>query len=387
MHAPVKEFKKRKSVGYASRLSSSVKRHSLCLLTVIIPTLLSVIYFGFIASDVYVSESTFVVRSPQRQSEMGGLGTLLQGTGLTGFSEASDDTYTVEGFIRSRDALMDLDQQLGLRSAWSNQQLDFLHRFGMFGLWNNFEYLYLYYLNRVDVKIDSHSNMIDLSVNAFSADQAYQINELLLQGAERLVNKLNDRARHDLIGYAQEQVNEAKKGVTDTSLVLADYRNKEGIVEPEAQSTLNFELISNLQTDLIATKTELAKLRAFAPDSPSPPTLEFEAKTLQAAIDAETAKVAGSANSLSSKDARYEELAVERQFAVQQLSMDLASLQTAQDDAQRQQLYLEIIAKPRRPDVAVEPMRIQGVLVTLLVSLIVWGIASMLIAGIREHQL
>ena len=57
-------------------------------LTVIIPTALAVIYFGLIASDVYISESRFVVRSPQRQAQTG-LGALLQGTG---FSRSQDDT-------------------------------------------------------------------------------------------------------------------------------------------------------------------------------------------------------------------------------------------------------------------------------------------------------
>ena len=43
----------------------------LFLVSVFVPTLLAVAYFGFIASDVYISESRFVVRSPQRQSPTG----------------------------------------------------------------------------------------------------------------------------------------------------------------------------------------------------------------------------------------------------------------------------------------------------------------------------
>jgi capsular polysaccharide transport system permease protein len=396
MHAILETSKKAATPSKAKRTRSPIRllsgawtfliRHGLCIVTVIVPTLLSVIYFGFIASKIYISESSFVLRSPQQQTS-GGLGSLLQSTGLAGFSQAEDDAYTVKEFIRSRDALKELNEQLDLRSAWSDEKIDFLHRFGLFWFTRNFEHLYLYYQNRVNVDLDSHSDITDLKVNVFSADQAVQINELLLQAAERLVNKLNDRARQDLIGYATDEVNHAKGEVKDATIALSNYRNQQAVVDPEKQASFHFELITKLQDELIATKTELANLRAFAPDSPNPPTLELRAKTLQTAMDTELAKVAGNEDSLSSKDAQYQQLVLERGFAEQQLASAMASLETARNEAQRQQVYLEVVSKPARPDVAMEPKRIQGVFVTLLVGLIVWGIATMLIAGIREHTM
>ena len=65
--------------------------HRLFLVTVVMPTVLSVLYFGLIASDVYISESRFVVRSPNQQSASP-LGMMLRGAG---FSRAQDDSYTV----------------------------------------------------------------------------------------------------------------------------------------------------------------------------------------------------------------------------------------------------------------------------------------------------
>ena len=86
----------------------------LFILTVVVPTLLSVIYFGFIASDVYISESRFVVRSPERQTASP-LGMLLKGTG---FARSQDDSYTVQDFILSRDALKSLNEKLGFRKSF-----------------------------------------------------------------------------------------------------------------------------------------------------------------------------------------------------------------------------------------------------------------------------
>lgn len=42
-----------------------MKVNRLFLACVVAPTLLSSVYYGLIASDVYVSESRFVVRAPE----------------------------------------------------------------------------------------------------------------------------------------------------------------------------------------------------------------------------------------------------------------------------------------------------------------------------------
>ena len=68
------------------------------------------------------------------------------------------------------------------------------------------------------------------------------------------------------------------------------------------------------------------------------------------------------------------------------LGAALASLEIARNDAQRKQLYLERIVSPSLPDSATEPRRLRNIFVTLIVSLMLWGILSLLIAGVREHN-
>ena len=96
--------------------------------------------------------------------------------------------------------------------------------------------------------------------------------------------------------------------------------------------------------------------------------------------------MAGGERSLSSKAAEYERLTLDRSFADKQLAVALTSLEQARNDAQRKQLYLERIVQPSLPDVAVEPRRLRGVLATLLLGLIAWGILSLLLAGVLEHH-
>lgn len=367
------------------RFVAFARRHRLFLLVVALPSLLSAAYYGFLASDIYVSESRFVVRSAQRQGAASGLGALLQ-SGLSGFSRSVDDAYAVQDFILSRDALRQLDTAMGLRALFSNEEIDRLSRFPAWDFDDSFEGLHRYYQRRVEVSLDTASGIATLRARAFDADNAVQMNARLLEGAERLVNQLNDRARKDLIQFASAEVVSAEKRAKDAIVAVSRFRGERGVVDPERQTMLHLQQIAKLQDELIAAKTQIAQLKAFAPENPQRASLELRVKTLQGEMDAELGKVAGGAKSLTGKAAEFQRLALEREFAERNLASSLAALEQARNEAHRKQLYLERIAQPSLPDIAVEPRRLRAVLSIAIFAVVAWGILSMLLAGIREHQ-
>jgi len=363
------------------------RRHALFLASVVVPVFLSILFFGFYATDIYVSESSYVVRSPNKQSaSVGGLGAILEGAGFSGFAKAPDDVYAVTQYIRSRDALKYLDGQLDLRAAWGNREIDLFHRFDPLGRDNSQEALYEYYLKRLKVGAEPASGITTLNVSGFKPEEVLKMNQLLLGKAEELVNTLNERGRNDLIRFAEKEVNLAEDKAKAAAHALSDYRNTEAVVDPEKQTMLHFEQVARLQEELIRTRGQLTQLKVFAPDSPHPPALELRAQTLETEIAAETEKITGGENSLASKAAEYQRLQLEREFADKQLAVAMSSLEGARNEAQRQQLYLETIAKPSLPDDATYPKRPRGVITTLILGLVAWGILAMLLAGVREHQ-
>ncbi|NMW18880.1 MAG: hypothetical protein HKK66_07665 [Chlorobiaceae bacterium] len=358
------------------------KINSLFLGTVIIPTLLSIIYFGFIASDIYISESRFVVRNPERQIPTG-LGAIIQGAG---FSRSQDDTYNVQEFMLSRDALSKINYQINLREAFARSGIDIFSRFNALGLDNSIEALFRFYQNHVEINLNTSSSIAVLKVKAFNTDDAYRMNEMLLQMGEQFINRLNERGRQDLIRFASSEVDIAVEKAKAASRKLSTFRNKQGIFDPEKQSGLQLQQISKLQDELIASKTQLSQVQAFTPDSPQLPALKNRIGSIQASIESEMAKVAGGSTSLTNKAVEYEMLALERAVADKQLAAAMASLEQARSDAQRKQLYLERIVQPNKPDIAIEPYRLRGILSVFLLGLVVWGILTMLIAGVREHH-
>jgi len=353
------------------------------VLTVVLPTFLSSIYFGAIASDIYTSESRFVVRSADK-AQPSGLGVLLTGVG---FSKSNDATSTVEEYLTSRDALKELDRAGALREAFSSSKASPLDRFGGPVWGSSREHLYKFYLGKVAVSRDETTGVTTLTVNAFSPEHARMINRQLLEISEDLVNRVSARGRNDLIAFAEAEVGDAKRKVQASSNALSAYRNRVRVVDPERQAAVQMQMISKLQDQLISTRAQLNQLQIYTPQSPQLSPTRDRVNWLSREINAELSKVAGDKQSLAGATAKYQQLVLESKVAEQQLAGALASLQDARNEARRKQAYIERISEPSLSDYPAAPRRLRGVLATFVLGLIAWGIARMLMAGIKEHEL
>ena len=353
----------------------------LLLITVVVPTICAILYFGFIASDVYVSQSQFIVRTPDKPTTTG-LGVILK---TAGFS-SGDEIYSAESYVLSRDALRAIDPHNEFRDAYRRPSISLFDRFDPFGLGGSFEDLYRYYRKNVSVEHDSTSSISTLTVRAYTPADAVKFNRELLELAEGTVNRLNDRGREDLVRFAEAEVNDAEEKSRETALNLARFRNFSGVVDPEKQATVQLQMISKLQDELISSRNQLLQLRAFAPVNPQIPVLRTQIAGLSHDIDVELNKVAGSSRSLSATAAQYQRLQLESQVADKQLAGAITSLEDARNEARRKQAYVERIAEPNMPDSAEEPRRLRGIVAVFIFGLVAYGIIAMLMAGIREHH-
>lgn len=366
-----------------SVLNINPKRlNKLFVATVIIPTFAAILYFGIFASDVYISESRFVVRSPDKPATTG-LGVILK---TAGFANAGDEIYAAQDFVGSRDALRALNQDQAFERAYSRPSISIFDRFNPIGMFGSFEDLYRYYQGKVSVEHDTSSSIVRLSVRAYSPRDARAFNERLLEMSEATVNRLNERGRQDLIRFSTVEVNDAKEQARAAAAALSDFRNRAGVVDPERQALVQTQMISKLQDELIASKTELLQVQRVAPKNPQIQVLQARIGGLEHEISDQLRMVAGDQKSLAATAARYQRLQLEAQFADKQLASALASLEEARNEARRKQAYVERIVEPNLPDSPLEPRRLRGIIATLLLGLVAWGVLSMLLAGVREHH-
>jgi ABC-2 type transport system permease protein/capsular polysaccharide transport system permease protein len=352
-------------------------------LTAIAPTLIAILYFGIFASDVYISESRFVVRAPS-QTAASPLSAVLGQAGLGGAGGVEGNDSVVQ-YVLSRRALEDANQDDLVREAFTDPATFFLDRFGSLG-GSSQEELYEYFGGKVAITQAASSQVITLRVSAFDPAKAQEINSRLLLQSEELVNSLSERAEEDSLSLAEDHVDRATKRAQEARLQLANFQQSKGIVDPEQQSLVGLQMIGKLQDELIAAQTQMRQLQTYTPAASQIPFLKTQISALKQEIERGRQALSGGSGSISSAMVRYQELRVNSEFAEQQLAIALASLQEAQAEARRKRAYVERVSDPSLPDFAERPRRIRSILATLVLGLVAWGVLAMLLVGVREHR-
>ena len=288
--------------------------------------------------------------------------------------------------MHSRSALAELSQSLPVRRFYEKQG-DIFSRFNGFGWNGEQEAFYQYYADKVEINFDAVSGVSTLAVTSFNSKESQQINQALLKQGEELINQLNERARQDTLRYAEESVQIAEERVKEAADNLTAFRIQHGVFDLKAQSEVQMSLVSKLQDELILIQTQLDQVRAVTPENPQISGLKAREQSLRKEIALQMKAIAGGgAGSLSTQAADYQRIVLENQLAEQQLTAAITSLENARADANRRQLYLEVVEQPSQPDMPYRPKRLYNIAATFIIGLMVYGILSLLIASIREHK-
>jgi capsular polysaccharide transport system permease protein len=346
-----------------------------------LPTLVAGVYYFAIASDLYLSEAKFIVRSP-KQVQTSSIGALIQSTGL---ARAVDDTAVVEDFIMSRDAVRKLERENDLRALFDRPEGDFVTRFPGILRRSDFEALFRRYDHFVSVETDHTSGVTALRVKAYRPEDAQTIARALLNYSEQLVNELNERARQDALGTAAHEVDRAQEQVSGIQRQLTAYRVEQKMLDPKSASTGVLELIGQMNAAQATARQQLGELFKNSPSSPQIPLVQTRIASLDKLIAEERAKLSGETNSVVATLTEYERLALDRELAEKALASAFTSLEAARLEAQRQQLYLETIAQPNLADYPLYPKRIVSFGMVLVSCLLAYGIAWLLVISAREH--
>lgn len=365
------------------RLLNSVRTHRWFFLFVGIPFLLTSLYYGLIASDVYVSESRFVIKAPsQKSSQISTLANLIQTTGLSSGQEQASE---VMDYIRSRAALEQLDRTTKVEALFSRPEADFLSRYP--APWDEprRENLFDYYKSMVVVSTDHDTGVVVLRTKAFRAEDAHTLNGRLLAQSEALINDLNRRARQRGISEAQENVKSAEVRVRAARVALSKFRSSVELLDPVRQAGGVLEISNKLITERAALTAQIDLMERVAPDNPALPAMRANLSALSREIEALNQRAVGPPSALASKAASYDALQLEQEFATQMLTAANAALEQARAEALKQQFYLERVSEPNKPDVAELPHRLKMTLTILGALLSLYFIGWMFVVGILEH--
>jgi capsular polysaccharide transport system permease protein len=339
------------------------------LLIVLLPTLIAGTYFGLVAADRYVSEAKFLVRKPNALGR-GPAQTLSIEEGPKGLG--TDDSYALRDYMLSRDAMRLLVDKADLRGAVARAHNDVFWWFpSPFGETSD-EALYRRYLSLVSVDYESSTGVTTLYVEAFRPEDAQRIANVLMDGGETLLNRLNERARGDAVQLATAEVARSRAEASAAEERLTAFRERETVIDPTKYSETVLVTMGTLSLQLVDTAAQLDVTMQASPHSPQIAPLRGRVRALQAQIDHERDTLAGGDMSLAPKIRDYERLALARDFAERSYISALDLQEAARLDAVRQQEYLEHVVEPGLPDKALYPYRILWTVGTLLAGLTIF---------------
>ena len=352
------------------------------LLVVVLPTLVTATYYIAFASYQYVSEVRFVVRGPSN-----GTPSVLSSLLTSGGGRADEDTYAVQDYIMSRDALSALVDDADIKAIYNRPEADPLSRFPILTGFSTFEHLYEYYIKHVEADLDSITGVSSLKVRAFRPEDAHRVAVALMLGGERLVNRMNDRLRENTLHDARNEIVLAEKRVEDMARQIADFRNRVALLDPDKQAGPMLQAIMDKETTLSRVRLQIAQISSSAPRSPLLPDYRERATVLEQQIAEARSKITGDDQSLVPRIKEFDALSLRRDFADRQLVSATTSLESARLQAERQQVYLDMIVQPNTPDYPAYPKRVASIAIVFLSALGLYVMGALLISGAREHRL
>lgn len=356
------------------------------LLFVIIPTAVAAWYLWERAADRYASYVGFSVRTEELGSAVELLGGIAE---LSGSS--SSDTDVLYKFIQSQDLVRRVDAKLDLRAIWAkgNPEVDPIFAYHPPG---TIEDLVDYWKRMVRVYSDSGTGLIDLTVLAFTPEDATAIAKEIYAESSAMINELSALAREDAIRYAREELGLAQEQLRDAREAMTRFRNRTQIVDPAADIQSQMGLLSSLQVQLAETLIELDILEQTTRESdPRIAQAERKVSVIEARIAEERKKLGiGSEGQEGEVFAElvgeYERLLVDREFAEQSYTAARATYDVSVAEAQRQSRYLGAHVAPTQAEKSEYPDR--GVLLglTILCLFLAWAIGVLVYYSLKDRR-
>jgi capsular polysaccharide transport system permease protein len=385
------------SEGTVTRLSSVVrkedwKKRLRIFNAVFLATPLAVasIYLFLIATPVYEVDSVLMVRSPSvggSPSASGGLSSLLSGAtggGATSAERAVDESYAVVSYLQSREAFNELDRRVKFTQNFSSKDVDWIDRLGARA---DHEARYQYYLNKIKIYYDDVEGQVNLSTYGFSDATSYGMAKEMAGMSEKLVNEFNDRARNDMIKVAQDQVEQSRKEMQDAGNAITDFQMKNALIDPTLEASSFNSVITGLRQASASKQAEIGSLLDVSkPETARMVELNNMRGALEKQVQQEQSRLTGKTNALAPLLNQYKLLAVNQQLAQTKFASAIGMLQSALLQAEQQKIYVVDIVPARLPEQPILPNKGVVLLIVAGATFVLWLIARLVLASIRDHK-
>ena len=348
---------------------------------IIIISLLCIMCWLF-SSDRYVSDATILIQNTEQITAPNlDVTTLLSGMSAPNKS----DQLLLSEYLLSVDMLKQLDRILNLRAHYSDNKWDFISRMwlGKYYL----EWFHRYYLSRITVTYDEFSGVLRIQSQAYDPETAYKITKLLVQDGEKFMNEMSHALARGQVEFLDKQVVSAQAQGVHASEALLNFQNQKGLLSPKATVESIHAIIAKLEEQRTDLQTKLASLpNNLDQNHPTRKSLKKSLSAVVHQIEQEQLKLASTSGSpLNYLMEKEQFLQLDLKFKQDIYQTSLVALEKGKMDAARALKQVSVLQQAVLPEYPLEPKRMYGIIITLVISLLTIGIINLLKSVVLDH--
>lgn len=396
------------------------------ILIVALPTLVAIVYFTFLASDQYLAEARFAVRSLRDKSLASDFGSPTnardmnnplvpndkinpagnsslnanQNTGpaakslgaLSGLVGSNDDRdipielYGLLSFIQSRNMVAELNKNGDLRTTYSRPEVDWLSRFDPS---SSSEALLHFWRGKVTPSLDAISGIITLRVLAFRPEDALTIANDVINISRQMLDDYSLRLRKNAITDSLQTLTSTSEKYENSLIALRDFRSIDRNANPVEAAAEKIKALVGLEAEqALAERDQWISARLTSPDSITTRLLGERIASLKQQVEklrAELTEQKGKARTASVAIGQYSDLELSRTFAQSSYAIAQAAFQQARFEAEYKGITLAVFMPPQKPEMALYPRRNVNILLVAAIALIAWAIVRLIAAIVAEY--
>jgi len=339
-------------------------------------------YYLGIKSELYESKTALIVRSMNQNSPASSLGLSLLGMGN---SSQLQDSKIVEEYLHSLDMYKQVDAKFHLTQHYKSEAIDFVERLPQDA---TVEEVLAMYNKHLVIFYDETSGILHISFLHVNPKKAQAILEYLVSQVDYQINEFNRRTAKKQLAFVQREFKEAQERLSDAVQKLEAYQNKHLLLDPTAEATSKSGIIAELEASLSQKKLEYATKKRYLNDGNFELiSLKNQIKEIKNSIDNAKKNLTGDKKGrLNRVVFMYEQLKMELEFAKEVYKNALLQLETTKIDVAKNNKTLSIVSKPNLPDGYSYPNKPRVFITILILTLLLYGIFTMLASIIRDHK-
>jgi capsular polysaccharide transport system permease protein len=343
-------------------------------------------YYTTQVHDRYQTTSVFVVRGNQQVgTAMPGVSALL-GIPDSGFSDA----FVVREYIQSLEMLNELDKEFNLIAEYEQNNID---RHFHLEKDSKTKDVLNYYRDLVQVNYDQLTGLITLKVQDFSAKRSSLIARHIIKRSEAFINQMSHSVAEQQLGFVDEQFIQVRDKLSEAQERLLAFQDKNGVINPVDEASLQGGLISTLESELAAREIELETASTYlTDDSFKIDSLKEQVSNLRKKLASARSELAGTAGSRTSNakvshlQKEFQDLSLDVKFWTDTYASTLGTVQKTKMETLQQLKFLLMVTQPFTPVRSEFPNRPYIVLTLTMVAALLYGVIRLVVLTIWDHE-